>query len=96
MSAHSHEGAIKGYWVVFGILMLGTVVTVWAAFLDLGLLNAPIALGIACFKAVCVILVFMHVKDSNRLTKMTVAAGFFWLAILLVLTMSDYLTRAMS
>jgi cytochrome c oxidase subunit 4 len=55
--------------------------------------NAPVALGIATFKAVCVILIFMHVKDSNRLTKLTVICAAFWLGILFVLTMSDFLTR---
>ena len=93
MSAHEH--AIRNYLVVFGILMLGTILTVWAATIDMGLLNPVIALGIAVFKAVCVVLVFMHVWDSSRLTKITVVAGVFWLMILLTLTMSDYLSRAM-
>jgi cytochrome c oxidase subunit 4 len=40
-----------------------------------------------------VILIFMHVKDSTRLTKLTVIAAAFWLCILFVLTMSDFLSR---
>jgi cytochrome c oxidase subunit 4 len=97
---HLHASAAhhrRNYFMVFGVLMLGTIVTVFAAFHDLtyfGMsLNAPIALFIATFKAVCVILIFMHVKDSNRLTKITVFAAGFWLLILLTLTMSDFLSR---
>ena len=83
----------RNYYIVFLALMVGTGLTVFAAFKDLGMFNAPIALAIATIKAICVILIFMHVKDSNRLTKITVLAAAFWLAILLVLTMSDFLTR---
>ena len=89
----AHIGSLKVYTGVFLVLMFGTAITIWAAFLDLGLLNAPIALVIATVKAVFVVLFFMHVKDSDRLTKITVAAGIFWLGILLVLTMSDFLSR---
>jgi cytochrome c oxidase subunit 4 len=93
---HIHDHAAKHrlhYFLIFGVLMLGTALTVWAAFMDLGMFNAPIALAIATIKAICVILIFMHVKDSNRLTKVTVLAGAFWLGILCVLTMSDFLSR---
>jgi cytochrome c oxidase subunit IV len=89
----AHIGSLKVYVGVFMVLMIGTAITIWAAFLDLGLLNAPIALVIATVKAVFVVLFFMHVKDSDRLTKITVAAGIFWLGILLSLTMTDFLSR---
>jgi len=93
---HIHAHAAhhrRNYFLVFGALMIGTISTVWAAFQDLGLFNAPVALLIATIKATCVVLIFMHVKDSNRLTKITVIAATFWLGILFVLTMSDFLTR---
>jgi cytochrome c oxidase subunit IV len=87
----------KIYFIVFGCLLLGTFLTVLAALFDVRLggvsLNAPIALIIATCKALLVILFFMHVKDSDRLTKITVTMGFFWLGILLVLTMSDFMSR---
>jgi cytochrome c oxidase subunit IV len=89
----AHIGSLKVYFGVFAILMIGTAITIYAAFLDLGLMNAPIALVIATVKAVFVVLFFMHVKDSDRLTKITVAAGVFWLGILLTLTMTDFLSR---
>ena len=81
------------YFIIFGLLMLGTAITVWAAFLDLGALNTVVALVIACTKAVLVVLFFMHLKYSMRLTWAVVLGSIFWLAILLVLTFNDYLTR---
>ena len=74
--------------------MLGTYLTVQAAFLDLGAFNTPIALAIAITKATVVVLYFMHVKYSPRLTRVVVIGSLFWLAILLVMTFSDYATRA--
>jgi len=50
-------------------------------------------LGIAMTKALLVILYFMHVRWSTRLTWLVVASGFFWLLILFGITMTDYLTR---
>jgi cytochrome c oxidase subunit 4 len=83
----------RTYYTIFGILLLCTYLTVQIAFLNLGALNTIAALAIAVFKAVLVILFFMHVKYSSRLTWVVVIGGFFWLAILLSLTMGDYLTR---
>ena len=81
------------YYTVFGILMLCTYLTVQIAFLDLGALNTVVALTIAVFKATLVVLFFMHVKYSTRLTWAVVIGSVFWLGILLALTFSDYLTR---
>ena len=91
---HSHILPKKVYYTIFGILMLCTGLTVWIAFIDLGPLNTIAALAIAVFKATLVILFFMHVKYSTRLTWAVVVGSFFWLGIMLVITMSDYLTRA--
>jgi cytochrome c oxidase subunit 4 len=81
------------YYTIFAILMLCTFATVGIAFFDLGPLNAIAALTIAAFKAVLVVLFFMHVRYSTRLTWAVVVGGVFWLGILLTLTLSDYLTR---
>jgi len=82
------------YYIIFGILMLCTYLTVQIAFFDLGPVNTVAALVIAVFKATLVILFFMHVRYSNRLTWAVVVGSVFWLGILLALTMGDYLTRA--
>jgi len=88
-----HIVPTRVYYTIFAVLMLCTGLTVWVAFLDLGALNTVAALAIAVFKATLVVLFFMHVKYSTRLTWAVVAGSIFWLGILLVLTMSDYLTR---
>jgi len=74
--------------------MILTGLTVWVAFHDLGPWNIVVALTIAVAKATLVVLYFMHVRYSDRLTWVVVIAGFFWLAILLALTMSDYFSRS--
>ncbi len=93
MSAH-HIVPVRTYVIIFGLLMLGTYLTVQAAFLDLGAFNTPIALAIAIAKATVVVLYFMHVKYSPRLTWVVVIGSVFWLAILLIMTFGDYATRA--
>ncbi len=61
---------------------------------ELGIFNPIVAIAIACIKAVLVILFFMHVKYSSRLTKLTVAAGFFTFLVLITMTLTDYMSRA--
>ena len=82
------------YIAVFVTLLVGTGLTVLAADFDMGVMNPVIALGIASFKAVVVILFFMHVKFQSRLIKMTVVAGFFTFLVLIIMTLSDYISRA--
>jgi cytochrome c oxidase subunit IV len=82
------------YAMVFGTLLVFTGITVGAAFINLGVLNPIVALGIACTKAVIVILFFMHVKYQSKLIKMTVGAGFFTFLVLITMTLSDYMSRA--
>ena len=88
-----HVAPKSMYYGVFGALMVGTALTVLVAFYDLGPLNNVLMLGIAITKALLVVLYFMHVRWSTRLTWLVVASGFFWLLILFGLTMNDYLTR---
>jgi len=81
------------YLAVFFALAAGTILTWAASTVDLGIWNTPIALAIATVKAVLVILFFMHVIHSSRLTWVIVIASFLWLATMFVLTFADYLTR---
>jgi cytochrome c oxidase subunit 4 len=92
MSA-GHIVPTRVYYAIFGLLMLCTYLTVQVAFFDLGAFNTVVALAIAVFKATIVVLFFMHVKYSTRLTWAVVLGSVFWLGILIVLTLSDYLTR---
>lgn len=88
-----HVVSRKTYFVIFGALMVLTAATVLVATFDLGALNAVVALSIAVLKATLVVLYFMHVRYSSKLTWVFVGAGFFWLAILVAFTLSDYATR---
>jgi cytochrome c oxidase subunit 4 len=82
------------YSIVFATLLVMTGVTVGAAYIDLGLMNPVIALAIASFKAVIVILFFMHVKYQSKLVKLTVISGFFTFLVLTTMTLTDYISRA--
>jgi len=90
-----HLSPKSTYYTIFGTLMVLTAVTVGVAFLNLGALNFPVAIAIAITKATLVILFFMHAKYSSTLTKMFVGTAFFFLFIMLGLTMTDYLSRGL-
>ena len=89
----AHVSPIKVYVAIFGSLMVCTAITVAVAFIDLGALNFPVAISIAIVKATLVILFFMHLKYSSKLTKLICGSAFFFLIVLFGLTMSDYLSR---
>ena len=98
MSQHqphqTHIVPLRIYYRVFLTLLAMTALTVAVAYVDLDWGNTPIALGIALFKATIVILFFMHMRYNTPVMWLFAAAGFFWLLILLVLTMQDYYTRS--
>lgn len=89
-----HVLPLSVYWGVFLALVVGTLLTIWSATIDLGSWNTPIALVIAATKALLVILYFMHVKYSSKLTWLFVAAGFLWFILMVVITMTDFVSRA--
>jgi len=93
VSDKAHGSGLGSYFAVFAALMTLTALTVWAAFQHLGAWNTPVALAIAVAKAFLVAFVFMHLRSSPRRTLLVVAAGLLWLAFLIVITVSDYLTR---
>jgi len=88
-----HISPKSTYYTIFGSLMALTAITVSVAFVNLGALNFPVALSIAILKATLVILFFMHVKYSSRLTKLICGTSFFFLIVLFGLTLTDYLSR---
>ena len=90
-----HVSPKSTYYLIFGALMVGTVVTVAAAFVNLGAFNFPVAISIAITKATLVVLFFMHVKYSSKLTKLFVGMAFFFLLTMFGLTLTDYLTRGL-
>src|SRR5256885_7318740 len=93
---HTVQGHLvpkKTYFLVFFTLIALTALTTAVAFKDLGPMNTVAALAIAACKATLVVLFFMHLKYSPGLTRLVIVAAFFWLAILLALTLSDVFTR---
>jgi cytochrome c oxidase subunit 4 len=91
-----HILPVRTYLVIFAILMVLLVLTVAVAFVNLGPFNIIVAMSIAVIKAVMVVLFFMHVKYSSRLTQVFVVASLLWVAIMFGLTLADYDTRAWS
>jgi cytochrome c oxidase subunit IV len=91
--AEHHVASLRLYVGIFLVLMVGTVLTVAAAYVDMGLLNTPVALTIAVVKATLVLLYFMHLRWSERLTALFIGASFVWLGILMAFTFSDIVTR---
>jgi cytochrome c oxidase subunit IV len=89
-----HVVSTKVYISIFVALLVLTGITVLVANIDLGRLNDFVALTIAIIKAVLVIFFFMHLKYSPKVMWVVIAASFFWLTLMIVLTMSDYLTRS--
>ena len=89
-----HISTIQTNLVVFGVLNVLLFATVGAAYLPLGELHFLIAMALATVKAVLIVLYFMHVKYSHRLTAVICAAAFLWLGIMIALTMTDYLSRS--
>ena len=88
-----HVVPTRVYYTIFLALMVCTAITVGVAFVDLGPMNAVVAMTIAVLKATLVVLFFMHVKYSPKLTWTVILGSVFWLVIMLALTMNDYFTR---
>ncbi|HLY41769.1 MAG TPA: cytochrome C oxidase subunit IV family protein [Terracidiphilus sp.] len=92
------------YAIILLILLVATATTVWASYIDLGewhiapgltlFWNPVVALAIACTKMTFVVLFFMHIKYSRKLTKLTVISGLFIFLVLIGMTLSDYFSRA--
>jgi len=91
---HHHISPISTYFKVFLTLMVLTFITVWIAEKDLGILNTFVAITIAVVKGTVVVLWFMHLKYSSKITWVAAGAGFIWLAVMLSITMSDLLSRS--
>jgi len=83
----------KVYFTVYAALFVLLILTVAVSYFDLGAFNMVLAMTIAIGKMLLIILYFMHVRYSSRMTWVFAAAGFLWLLILLEMTMVDYLTR---
>jgi cytochrome c oxidase subunit 4 len=88
-----HVLPVRLYIGIFLTLMILTLLTVYAAFINMGAFNTVVALTIAVVKMLLVVLFFMHARYSSSLTKVVILAGFFWLALLIAFTLADVRTR---
>jgi cytochrome c oxidase subunit 4 len=91
---HHHIVSPKIYLTIVIALLILTGTTVGASYIEMGVFNPIVALAIAALKMILVVLFFMHVKYSTKLTKLTVGAGIFTFLVLIGMTLSDYWTRA--
>jgi cytochrome c oxidase subunit 4 len=87
--------AIKPYVLVTAALFTMLVITVSVAYINLGSFNTVVAMLISLGKGALIVFFFMHVRGANSMLKLFVAAGFFWLGIMMTLALSDFLTRHM-
>lgn len=93
--AHTHtHPTIRTFVFVWIALLIFTGLTVLAATFNLGVFSPIVALVIATTKALLVILFFMEIKYSTKMTMTVIISAFFFLSILLILTMLDYISRA--
>jgi cytochrome c oxidase subunit 4 len=92
---HTHIDSVGTYVKILVALLFLTGLTTAVAYVDLGAFSTVVALSIACVKMLLVALFFMHVRHSTKLTKLVVLGGLLWLMILLLLTMTDFVTRGM-
>ena len=89
-----HVTAPIVYIVIFAVLLVLTATTVGASYVEMGVFNPIVALFIGVVKATLVVLFFMGVKYSTKLTKLTVFAGLFTFLALIGMTLADYISRA--
>jgi cytochrome c oxidase subunit 4 len=88
-----HIIAVRTYVTIFIALLVLLLAAIGIAYLDLRWANFPLTMAIATCKSLLIILYFMHARFSSRLTWIIAGAGFFWLAIMMTLTLADYLSR---
>jgi len=84
----------KVYLAVWGSLLFFTALTLGVSYLELGVFNAVAAIGIAVVKSTLVVLFFMHIRYSSKLTKLTICSGVFLFLVLITMTLTDYISRA--
>ncbi len=84
---------VRTYILICGALLLLTLTTYLAAFVNLGPFNTLVALAIAAIKAILIALFFMHARYSTGITRIVIFAGLVWLGILIAGTMNDFITR---
>ncbi len=87
-------GSVGRYVAVAVALLVLLGLTLELALVDMGPLNLPVAMTIAAAKAGLVVVFFMHIRSTSRVTRFAAMAGLFWLAFMFILMLSDFITRS--
>lgn len=90
---HAHVAPALFYWAIFAALIVLTVITVAASYVDFGAANTVIAVIIATVKAALVATFFMHLAHDKAFNSVILAMSFVFLGIFLFLTNEDVSTR---
>jgi cytochrome c oxidase subunit 4 len=88
------QGETSRDFVIFAVLILGTLLSVGSSLINLGAFNAVAVLFIALCQALLTLWFFMDVRYSSRVMKLAIVSGIFTLGVLFVMTMTDYISRA--
>jgi len=82
------------YAAVWLALLLGVALTIAASYVNLGILNPMLVLGIAFVQTALVVFFSMHLRGSNRLNKLSIIACGFVFVLLVAMVLLDYTSRA--
>ncbi len=89
----SHHPTKKLFVFVWLALVMMHFMILGSAYLNLGFVNTPLILVLAVVQMLLILAYFMEARYSAKLIWIAAAAGFFWLLIQWILTLSDYLMR---
>ncbi len=92
--ADHHRSHLKRYFIVWALLVVGTIVTVWAGYTDLGSANLPIALLIAITKATLVVLFFMHMTEAAGANRLVFSVSLVFMLVMFIGVFGDMWTRS--
>lgn len=88
-----HLMSYKKLGYVLAALLVLTAVTVGVSYMDMGIFNVPVALGIACLKVSLVLLFFMHLKYEGKAIVISFLSTICFLAIMISFTFWDVAFR---
>jgi len=83
----------RTYVATFVLLLVLLAMTIAAAYFPLGRFNWVAAMTISAAKTALIASYFMHLRSSHRLVWIAACAGCFWLALLMILSLTDFWTR---
>jgi cytochrome c oxidase subunit IV len=80
-------------FIVFALVIGLALANIGLSSLGLGKFALPLQLAIGCVQAGLVAYYFMHLRQGDRVVILTALSSIFWMGILFVLFLADYMTR---